>query len=188
MNMKNNPPLRYNALSISLHWLSAVLVLVAITLIEIKGWFPKGSLIRDGIKHWHFQVGALVLIATGFRLCWLLLSQRPEPVAPKGSLERHLGAAAHGLLYLLLLVLPLSGGMILIAAGNPVSLLGLNLPVWLEGSRDTAKAIKKIHELFGNAMIALVLLHVAAALWHQFSRRDGLMLRMLPLRRARSVP
>ena len=180
MKTKSNSPLRYNGMSITLHWLSAVLVLLAITLIEIKGWFPKGSPLRDGVKYWHFQVGAVLLLATGFRLLWLLLSQRPEPVAPIGSMERRLGAAAHGVLYLLLLALPLSGGMILIAAGNPISLLGWNLPVWLEGSRDTAKAIKKVHELFGNAMIAMVLLHVAAALWHQFSRRDGLMLRMLP--------
>lgn len=182
--MKSTPPVRYNGLAISLHWLSALLVLVAITLIEIKGWFPKGSALRDGVKLWHFQAGALVLLATLLRVFWLFASRRPEPVVPKGSMERILGASAHGLLYLLLLALPVSGVMILIAAGNPVSLLGWDLPVWTEGVRDTAKSIKKVHELFGNAIIALVAFHVAAALWHQFVRRDGLMLRMMPERKA----
>jgi cytochrome b561 len=74
---------------------------------------------------------------------------------------------------------------ILIAAGNPMALLGWDLPVWAEGSRDTARAIKKLHELLGNAMIVLVLLHAVAALWHQFVRRDGLLQRMLPSRRIR---
>mgnify|MGYP000853840008 CR=1 FL=1 len=180
--MSGNTLARYNGLAISLHWVSAILVLVAITLIEIKGWFPKGSALRDGVKLWHYQAGALVLLATLLRVIWLVVSRRPEPVAPKGSMERILGASAHGLLYLLLLALPLSGVMILIAAGNPVTLLGWDLPIWTEGVRDTAKAVKKLHELFGNAIIGLVIFHVAAALWHQFVRRDGLMLRMMPER------
>jgi cytochrome b561 len=183
VNTKNGAPLRYNTLSIGLHWLSALLVIAAIVLIEMKGWFPKSSPLRDGVKLWHFQIGATVLLVTLLRLFCMLTSSRPAPVAPKGSLAQRLGASAHGLLYLLLLLLPLSGVMILVAAGKPVSLLSFDLPVWSEESRDTAKSIKKLHELFGNAMIALILVHAAAAVWHQFVRKDGLMQRMLPRRR-----
>jgi cytochrome b561 len=182
MDTKRSSPSRYNALAISLHWLSAVLVIGAILLIEAKGWFPKGSVLRDTVRSGHFQVGAIVLLATAFRVFWVFFSRRPEPIAAKGSLERLLGASAHGLLYLLLLALPLTGVMILIAAGNPVSLLGFSLPVSPEGTKEAAKSVKKIHELFGNAMIAMIVVHLAAALWHQFARRDGLMLRMLPKR------
>ena len=182
MDTKRSSPSRYNALAISLHWLSAVLVIGAILLIEAKGWFPKGSGLRDAVRSWHFQVGVIVLLATVLRVFWLFSSRRPEPIAAKGSLERLLGAYAHGVLYLLLLAVPLSGVMILIAAGNPVSLLGFSLPVSPEGTKAAAKGVKKIHELFGNAMIAMIAVHLAAALWHQFARRDGLLLRMLPWR------
>ncbi|MDQ5905328.1 MAG: superoxide oxidase [Pseudomonadota bacterium] len=182
MNTNNLSPTRYNGLAISLHWLSAILVIGAILLIETKGWFPKGSELRDAVRSWHFQVGAIVLLATAVRVLWMLAARRPEPIAAKGSLERRLGASAHGLLYLLLLALPLSGAMILIAAGNPVSLLGWPLPVSLDGTKEAAKSVKKIHELFGNAMIAMIALHLVAALWHQFARKDGLMQRMLPQR------
>jgi cytochrome b561 len=182
MASKTSSPSRYNGLAISLHWLSAVLVIGAILLIEAKGWFPKGSEMRDAVKLWHFQIGAIVLLATALRVFWVFSSRRPAPIAAKGSLERRLGAAAHGLLYLLLLALPLSGVMILIAAGDPVSLLGFSLPVSPDGTRVAAKSVKKIHALFGNAMIAMIVVHLAAALWHQFARRDGLMQRMLPQR------
>lgn len=185
MTTKNVSPIRYNALTISLHWLSAVLVLGAIALIEMKGWFPKDNPLRDGVKLWHFQVGAIVLLATLIRFACLLLGRRPEPVAAKGSLERRLGAAAHGLLYLLLLALPVSGLLVLIVAGKPVSLFGWSLPVSPEGGKEAAKGIKSIHEFFGNAMIAMIALHLLAALWHQFFRRDGLIQRMLPQRSRR---
>jgi cytochrome b561 len=89
------------------------------------------------------------------------------------------------LLYLLLLALPVSGLLVLIVAGKPVSLFGWSLPVSLEGGKEAAKGIKSIHELFGNAMIAMIALHFLAALWHQFFRRDGLMQRMLPQRSRR---
>jgi cytochrome b561 len=56
------------------------------------------------------------------------------------------------------------------------------LPVSLDGTKEAAKSVKKIHELFGNAMIAMIVLHLVAALWHQFARKDGLMQRMLPQR------
>lgn len=180
MNTKNAHLLRYSAFSIGLHWLSAILVIGAIVLIEMKGWFPKSSPLRDGVKLWHFQIGATVFLATIFRVLCLLVFPRPASVAAKGSLEYRLGVSAHGVLYLLLLLLPISGAMILVAAGKPVSLLAFDLPVWTEESRDTAKAIKKLHELFGNVMIAVVLMHAAAAVWHQFVRKDGLMRRMLP--------
>lgn len=180
MDTNNPSPTRYNGLAISLHWLSAILVIGAILLIETKGWFPKGSELRDAVRSWHFQLGAIVLLATAVRVLWMFAGRRPEPIAAKGSLEQRLGASAHGLLYLLLLALPLSGVMILIAAGNPVSLLGWPLPVSLDGTKEAAKSVKKIHELFGNAMIAMIALHLLAALWHQFARKDGLMQRMLP--------
>ncbi|MBI2306224.1 MAG: cytochrome b/b6 domain-containing protein [Rhodocyclales bacterium] len=171
---------RYDNLAIGLHWLSAVLVLAALALIEGKGWFPKAGGLRDGVKLWHFQVGALVLLATACRIGWLFVSRRPSPAAPRGSRQARLAAAAHALLYLLLLALPLSGLALLFVAGKPVSLFGWELPLWAEGGKAAAKGVKRLHESAGNLMIVLVAAHVAAALWHRFVRRDGVLARMLP--------
>lgn len=180
MNTTGASRMRYDNLAIGLHWLSAGLVLAAIALIESKGWFPKEGGWRDGVKLWHFQIGALVLLATAGRIGWLFLSRRPPPLAPRGSRQARLAAAAHGLLYLLLLAMPASGVALLIVAGKPFTLLGWELPVWAEGSRVLAKVVKRLHETAGNLMIALVTAHAAAALWHQFVRCDGGLARMLP--------
>ncbi|MFC5300901.1 cytochrome b [Azospira restricta] len=175
---------RYDRVAIGLHWLSALLVLAAIALIEVKGWFPRGDALRDGVKLWHFQLGVLVLLATCCRIAWRAAGRRPEPAAPRGSRQARLAAAAHGVLYLLLLALPLSGLAVLVAAGKPVSLFGWELPLWAEGSKAAAKTAKRLHETAGNLMIALVAAHVGAALWHRFVRRDGVLARMLPARGA----
>lgn len=182
MDAQQSAPTRYDGLSIGLHWLSAALVLAAIALIELKGWFPKGSALRDGVKLWHFQVGAVVLAASLLRLGWRLLGPRPEPVATPGSLEARLGATAHGMLYLMLLALPLSGLLILVLVGKPVSVFGLPLPVQAVPNRDLAKLVEGVHEFFGNAMIGLVVLHAVAAMWHEYVRGDGVLRRMLPVR------
>lgn len=180
MNTTSTSSARYDNLAIGLHWLSAALVLAAIALIEIKGWFPKAGGLRDGVKLWHFQVGALVLLATCCRVVWLALARRPAPLAPRGSRQARLVAAAHGLLYLLLLALPLSGLAVLFVAGKPVALFGWELPVWVEGGKAAAKGVKRLHETIGNLLILLIAGHAAAALWHQFVRRDGGLGRMLP--------
>lgn len=164
--------------AIGLHWLSAVLVLAAIAAIEIKGWLPKAGGLRDGIELWHFQIGALVLLATGCRIGWRFRSRQPPP----GSRQARLAAATHALLYLMLLALPASGLAMLIAAGKPVILLGWELPVWGDGDRLLAKAVKRVHQTAGNLTIVLVAVHASAALWHQFVRRDGGLGRMLPRR------
>lgn len=182
MTNRNDSSLRYGSLTIGLHWLSAALVVGAIALIEMKGWFPKDSALRESVKLWHFQLGAVVLVATVLRFSCLVFGCRPGPMVGKGNLERRLATFSHGALYLLLLILPVSGLLILIAAGKPVTLIGLPLPVWGDGSRAVAKSVKAMHELFGNAMIMMIALHFVAALWHQFVRRDGLMLRMMPKR------
>lgn len=175
---RHSSPARYSAPVVGLHWLTAVLVVLAIALIETKGVFPKGDPWRDAFKMLHFQLGTMVLLMTFLRVASLLFLPRPEPLAPAGSLERRAGAAVHGVLYLFLLALPVSGILFLIATGKPISLLGWPLPVWVDGSKQIAKPYKEIHELLGNVMIGLVALHAAAALWHQFVRRDGLLHRM----------
>ncbi len=183
MISSNSTTPRYGSLSIFLHWLTAVLVGAAIVAIELKGWFPKGSELRESAKFWHFQLGALVLLISVARLAWSLCVRGPEPLAPRGSMAHRLGVAAHAALYVLLLVLPASGLVMLVVAGKPVSLLGFDLPVSVPGDRPLAKGIEEIHEFLGNAMMVLIGLHAAAALWHEYVWRDGTLRRMLPQRR-----
>ncbi|TXG86380.1 MAG: cytochrome b [Rhodocyclaceae bacterium] len=170
---------RYDALSMALHWLSAALVLIALALIEMKGAFGKGGG-RDLVKLLHYQAGALVVMVTVFRLGWCTVRRAPKASVAPGGVEEYVGRMVHWGLYAALLAVPVAGVVALLAAGKPTVLLGIDLPVWIDGGKAVAKRYKHYHESVANGMIALLVLHVGAALWHRYVRRDAVMQRMLP--------
>ena len=89
--------------------------------------------------------------------------------------------ATHGALYLLFFAVPLVGWAYSSAAGFPIVWFGvLPLPDFVPVDNALAEAIKPWHGWLAKALAALVLLHVAAALKHQFVDRDGLIGRMWP--------
>jgi cytochrome b561 len=86
-------------------------------------------------------------------------------------------------MYLLFLAVPLIGWAYSSAAGFPIVLFGmLPLPDLLSVNKELAEAIKPLHKLSAYALAALVVVHVAAVVKHQFIDRDGLLTRMLPQR------
>ncbi|MCF8511622.1 MAG: cytochrome b/b6 domain-containing protein [Rhodobacteraceae bacterium] len=155
-------PKGYSARQIRLHWIVTVLIVLQFVLHEpiAEAW----DLIEDGqipAFNWlipaHVIGGVLVLIFALWRL--VLRQSRGVPPAPQvgsAALERaaHLG---HIGLYALMILMPLSG-----------------LAAWFGGIDAAAEA----HEVMKVALLALVGLHVLAALWHQFWLKDGLLLRM----------
>jgi cytochrome b561 len=89
----------------------------------------------------------------------------------------------HWALYALLFAMPLTGWMMSSASNYPVSWFGLaQLPDLVAPDRSLKELLEEVHELLAIVLIALALLHVAAALKHQFFDRDGLLFRMLPWR------
>ncbi len=87
-------------------------------------------------------------------------------------------------LYLLFFAVPLVGWAYSSAAGFPIVLFGvLPLPDFVAADRAFSETIKPLHGALAWSLAAVVLLHIGAALKHQFVDRDGLLLRMLPGRR-----
>ena len=78
-----------------------------------------------------------------------------------------------------MVVNPLLGIVMLQADGKPVGLLGLNLPVFVATDKPWAHKLEGIHGWFGNAMMFLIGIHVAAAVWHRLFQRDNMLARML---------
>ena len=120
------------------------------------------------MKLLHYQAGALVVMVTVFRLGWCAVRRAPKvPAAPGGVVGdmsdgwftgpvRRLAGRAGG------------GVVALLAAGKPTVLLGIDLPVWIDGGKAVACCYKHYHESVANGMIALLVLHVGAALWHRY--------------------
>ncbi|MCQ4301964.1 cytochrome b [Pseudomonas songnenensis] len=173
---------RYGRLSIGLHWLMLLLIAAVYATIELKGNFPKGSEPRELLKHWHFMLGLTV-----FALVWLRLMARWLHPAPKAVVsavwERALAKLMHLALYALMIGLPLLGWLTLSAAGKPIPLFGLELPALVGANQELAGRFKELHETLAVAGYWLIGLHAAAALFHQYVRRDGTLQRMLPRHR-----
>ncbi len=168
---------RYGAVAIALHWLSALLV---VGLAGLGFWMAdlKPSPTKIEIYNWHKGFGLTVLALTAIRIAWRA-THPPPPLLLASRAKRALAHAVHGLLYGLLLAMPLSGWLMNSAAGFPLSWFGLfRVPPLIERNRQAFEFWRDVHATLAIVLVALVLLHVAAALKHHFVDRDATLARM----------
>jgi cytochrome b561 len=175
------PSTKYTKVAIALHWVIAILVLFLLfpgeELIEVE----RGQSLADWGPTAHASLGMLVLILTVVRIAWRLMHAAP-PLPPMPAWQVKATAALHGLLYVLMLAIPLFGWMALAPFGaerlDPQAVTFFRLfplDVWPNLGGWTAE----MHEIGGTLAKILVILHVLAALKHQFIDKDGLMRRMM---------
>lgn len=182
-NINPNNPARYGALSIGLHWLMLLLLAAVYASMELRGIFPKGSALYNGMKAWHYMLGLSVFVLVWIRLAARLLTPTPAitPALPQWQMRFSLWM--HAALYLLMIVLPLLGWLVLSAGGKPIPFFGLELPALIAENKGNARQIKDLHEAIATAGYFLIGLHAAAALFHHYWVRDNTLRRMLPGRR-----
>lgn len=163
-----------------LHWLILALLIgqfiTAWTMPHIGRNTPVTTLISL-----HFTLGVVILAVALVRLGWRVTHGEP---APQDGLPPWQAASArllHGALYALLFVLPLLGWINASWRNMPVAMFGFELPQLVATRAPGWGWTGDVHELLSNyLLLALVGLHVAAALYHYFIRRDGVLQRMLP--------
>lgn len=170
---------RYSAVAMALHWLLAVLIVGNVAL-GVYMADLSFSMTRLKLYNGHKWAGAVILLLSAARLVWRL-THRP-PAAPAMPVWQQRAAhATHWLLYALFFAVPLAGWAYSSASGFPLVVFGvLPLPDWVPVDRELADVLKRVHKFAAFGLCALVGLHVAAALKHQWLDRDGLLLRMLP--------
>lgn len=170
---------RYPAMSILLHWMMLLLIAAVYAAIELRSLFPKGSDLREGLKSWHFMLGLAVLALVVVRIIVRLLTTAPPitPAPPRWQLSA--SRAVHGLLYGLMVAMPLAGWAMLSAKGVPVPFFGLELPPLIAPDKGLGDQIKEIHETAGTIGYWLIGIHAAAALAHHHLWQDDTLRRML---------
>lgn len=170
---------KYGGVAMTLHWLTAALIVA--NLILGLSMVPLPFTPRK--LSWylvHKAIGITVFLVTCFRLAWRWQHPAPPPVAMP-DWQRRASAAVHVLLYMLLLLIPISGWVYSSATGVQVVYLGLvPLPDLVTKDRALAGVLKVVHVTLNFTLFTLVCLHVAAALKHHFAERDGVLARMVP--------
>jgi len=180
--MLRNTETRYGLVAIILHWLIGLLFIGQIVLGLIMVRLDDQRLSFDLIQ-WHKSFGFLILVLVPLRIVWRLANPRPALPDASPAWEHDAASGTHLLLYLLMLILPLTGWVLV-----SVSTLGMptfafyrfivpNLPLPASDGAEEMWAL--VHQWLGYAAAALVGLHILAALRHQFILRDGLLVRML---------
>jgi cytochrome b561 len=172
---------RYTTAAIVLHWLIALLIVGAFVLGLVMTDIPGISPTKLRYYAWHKWAGVTVLLLACARLLWRLRNRPPEFPAAMPSWQRGAAHGLHHLLYVFMFAVPLSGYFYTLAAGYPVVWFGLvQLPVLIAKNKALADTLEPVHYWLNMAMAALVVLHVVAALKHQFVDRDDTLRRMLP--------
>lgn len=170
---------RYDAVSQTLHWLIAALILATYAIGLVREEMPRGAL-RTDLLSLHMALGVLVFALTFVRLAWRSVHPAPEPVS-SSALMNVAAKGGHIALYATMFAIPLIGLFSAWADGRTVSVFGLfTLPALIAPSRSLTKLLEEAHEVSAHGMMALAGLHAAAALVHQYVLRDGALARMLP--------
>ena len=183
-----------------LHWLIALGIFAMFAL----GWFmsdiPKEAAKQSvfdifdlGIFHWtsaeevsprsfyfnvHKSFGVTIFALIIIRILWRLTHTPPALLASYKAIERKLANGAHRLLYLLMLILPLSGVIMAVYSKYGIKWFGMDFIKGLDNN-PMREIFKSAHEIIGLVMIAIIVIHILGALKHQFIDKDETMDRIL---------
>ena len=170
----------YTPGAVGLHWLLAALLFGQIAF----GWFlttiPRGSPTRGYYVNLHKSTGLVLAVLILLRLLWRLTHAAPPLPSFMPALERTAARASHRLLYLAMIVMPLSGYIASNFSKYGVKLFNaVNLPPWGSNDPHLYGLFNGTHIVTAYVFVGLIAIHVLAALRHLLSR-DGVFARMWP--------
>lgn len=171
-----NTPTRYGTVARFFHVTIATLVVIMLSVGFFMDDFPANY--QGTVYNLHKLTGVLILVLMVLRLLWALTNVKPALPADTKPWERIAEHAVHGFLYLSLIAMPLVGWIGASAAGRPPMLgsFALALPVPQDGA--LVEWMFDVHEWLAFFIIGLLVLHIAAALYHHFIKKDDVFRRM----------
>jgi cytochrome b561 len=171
---------RYTPPAIAIHWVMAIL---------LAGLFAVGLYMHElplspwklQIYSWHKWAGVSAFLLVLARLAWRVGHRPPALPVAMSPLMRFAAHAGHGLLYLLMIAIPLSGWLMSSAKGFQTVYFGvLPIPDLLAKNKELGDLLREVHEALNFLLAFVVAGHVAAALKHHLIDKDDVLTRMLP--------
>lgn len=178
-------PRRFDAVTITLHWTTLALIVAQFA----SAW--AHALAADGAQAnltlaLHRSLGVTVWLVVAGRLAWRrLFAVLPPFPATMPKVQRAIATASEYGLYALLLVQPLTGLAQSLARGRPFALFGATVPAMMARDKALTGLFHEVHEATAWALLALIGLHAAAALFHHMVLRDEVLTSMLPWKPSR---
>ena len=176
---------RYRSIVVWIHWVTALFVVTQVVIGFTFADMPRGPE-RSDLFAWHKTVGATILILALIRLAVRLMNPPPPYPSDMPRWERFFAVWNHRIFYVLLIALPLTG----LAAVSGSSMdgwvplrFGLSLPAIPGIAKEND--FGEVHELLVFTTLALLVLHVGAALKNQFFSNTDVADRMPPFRAKR---
>lgn len=186
--MTASPRTHYDRVAIALHWLMALLLIGMLVLGEDMMEVEKelgegGDELPFSLVGLHINIGFAILILTVIRIAWRLVSPPPPLPTTMKKWEKTAAAIVYGFFYILMIGLPVTGWFALpVFLAKHHDITGLTLFGLMDYPLAPAIPLKTIilHKLGSNVALALLGLHVLAALKHQFVDDNKIFARMIP--------
>ena len=174
----NTPTSHFAPLARLLHWLMALMIMTM--LFVGAGMVASVSERHAWLLNLHKPLGIAILLLVVVRLFVRFSTRQPPLPADLPGVQVLAAKLSHVLLYALMFILPIVGWAMISAAGDPVMLSSsLQLPSILPANPSTFAFLRKAHTYLAYLLFFTVLLHLAAALYHGWIRRDGVLQSML---------
>ncbi|MCK0764331.1 cytochrome b [Chromohalobacter beijerinckii] len=172
--MLRDSPGHYGSITRCLHWLIAILVILQLTS-SFLNILWEGNVYSQAVVQWHTTIGVGILALMAIRTLWAIsqLRHRPEH---RGALQKA-AIWGHALMYLVLLLMPLSGMAFTWGLGYGVYVFGT--AYWTDADVPWAAAFGQLHAPLSWLLSALVTGHIVMAGYHRLIRRDDTLHRML---------
>ena len=171
----------YKPIAIALHWLVALLVFATIPagVIMLEDDLPRAT--QDALFIFHKNVGVLIFLLVLARIAFRIFNPPPPLPVSVPHTQRVIALATHIALYGLLLTMSVSGYIYVVAGDFPLeSLDAIGFPRLVAENEDVSETAQAIHVTVRWVLIAMMALHIGAALFHGLVRRDGVFSSMAP--------
>jgi len=179
-------PESYDPVLRAVHWLTAALFLPALLIGLYCSFQQPGTSPRRELLEIHKSLGMTIFCIALFRIVYRL-SRRNSPPLPEslGAFNRAAAACGHFALYLLMLLMPITGYAFSSAGGYPLRWFGVfSWPRFFAGDKELAHLGALAHGLLAYLVYATVAAHILATIWHEAVLKDGTLSRMWPRRAA----
>jgi cytochrome b561 len=170
---------KYDNVTVLLHWAIGIGI-IAIGILEItRHEFPKGTLMREGLKPLHQPAGTVLFALILVRILWRTTFGTTVAAAKRMDFSAYAAKLTHLALYAMMVALPLLGMLSVFGRGKPID-FGLFQIVMPLGDVIGAYSgvLKSAHETLGYGILLLAFVHAAAALGHHYVLKDGVLARM----------